>query len=193
MGPYVHPFSVGATIVISRLSNYCWTRYHFLDKVGYQTKVCPAKRHSFILALSAYSSKTAPWNTFSYNRILISRIRRNFWQSFKKIVVRVRNPIVESHPDYLVGLETWETLCTSQIEASTSPPGNPPGIWIFGKFLFKFPPHRAGKLFKCPHPWEYYQITVLTFPCFLSCFWSCACKHCLLDNTYLYTININRS
>ena len=28
-------------------------------------------------------------------------------------------------------------LCTSQIEASTSPPGNPPGIWIFGKFLFK--------------------------------------------------------
>ena len=38
MGPYVHPFSVGATIVISRLPNYCWTRYHFLDKVGYQSK-----------------------------------------------------------------------------------------------------------------------------------------------------------
>ena len=36
-------------------------------------------------------------------------------------------------------------------------PGNPPGIWIVGKFLFKFPPHRAEKLFKCPHPWEYYQ------------------------------------
>ena len=43
------------------------------------------------------------------------------------------------------------------------PPGNPPGIWIFGKFLFKFPPHRAKKLFKCPHPRENYQITVLTF------------------------------
>ena len=32
------------------------------------------------------------------------------------------------------------------------PPGNPPGIWIFGKFVFKFPPPRAEKLFKCPHP-----------------------------------------
>ena len=32
------------------------------------------------------------------------------------------------------------------------PPGNPPGIWIFGKSLFKFPLPRAEKLFKCPHP-----------------------------------------
>ena len=32
------------------------------------------------------------------------------------------------------------------------PPGNPPGIWIFEKILFKFPPHRAEKLFKCPNP-----------------------------------------
>ena len=31
------------------------------------------------------------------------------------------------------------------------PPGSLPGISIFGKFLFKFPPHRAEKLFKCPH------------------------------------------
>ena len=32
-----------------------------------------------------------------------------------------------------------------------SPPGNPPGIWIFGKFLFKSPPPpEAEKLFKCP-------------------------------------------
>ena len=30
------------------------------------------------------------------------------------------------------------------------PPGNPPGIWIFGKFWFKFPPPEAEKLFKCP-------------------------------------------
>ena len=29
------------------------------------------------------------------------------------------------------------------------PPGNPPGNWIFGKFLFKFPPPEAEKLFKC--------------------------------------------
>ena len=58
-------------------------------------------------------------------------------------------------------------LCTSQIEASTTPPpGNPPGIWIFRKFLLKFPPHRAEKLFKCPHPRENYQITVLLFSSF---------------------------
>ena len=29
-------------------------------------------------------------------------------------------------------------------------PGIPPGIWTFGKFLFKFTPPEAEKLFKCP-------------------------------------------
>ena len=63
------------------------------------------------------------------------------------------------------------------------PPGKPPGIWIFGKFWFKFPPHRAVKLFKCPHPRKNYQIAVLTF------------QHVLLslDNTYLFIINVNHS
>ena len=61
------------------------------------------------------------------------------------------------------------TFCISQIEAQTSPRGNPPpGIWIFLKILFKFPTPEAGKLFKCPiigpfqvikcpHPWETFQ------------------------------------
>ena len=31
-----------------------------------------------------------------------------------------------------------------------SPPGNPPGIWLFWKLLFKFPPTRAKIPFKCP-------------------------------------------
>ena len=43
------------------------------------------------------------------------------------------------------------------------PLGNIPGIWIFEKFLIKFPPHRAEKLFKCPHPRENYRIATLTF------------------------------
>ena len=45
------------------------------------------------------------------------------------------------------------------------PPGNPPGIWLFWKLLFKFPPNRAKMPFKCPtqgsiqvvkcpHPWD---------------------------------------
>ena len=32
------------------------------------------------------------------------------------------------------------------------PSGSPRGILMFGKLLFKFPPHRAEKLFKCPTP-----------------------------------------
>ena len=52
----------------------------------------------------------------------------------------------------------------SKLPHPSPPPGNPPGIWVFGKFLFKFPSHRAEKLFKCPHPRANYQITVLTFP-----------------------------
>ena len=57
-------------------------------------------------------------------------------------------------------------LCIGQIEASTCPPGNPPGIWLFWQLLFKFPPTRAKMPFKCPtlgsiqvikcpHPEEY--------------------------------------
>ena len=30
------------------------------------------------------------------------------------------------------------------------PPGNPPGIWLFWKLLFKFPPIQAKMPFKCP-------------------------------------------
>ena len=52
------------------------------------------------------------------------------------------------------------------------PPGNPPGIWILGKFVFKFPPPEAEKLFKCPiigpfqvikcpHPRETSQLLLL--------------------------------
>ena len=42
-------------------------------------------------------------------------------------------------------------LCIGQIEVSTCPPpGNPPGIWLFWKLLFKFPPTRAKIPFKCP-------------------------------------------
>ena len=56
-------------------------------------------------------------------------------------------------------------LCASQIEASTPPPppGNHRAFEFLENFLFKFPAHRAEKLFKCPHHREDYQITVLTF------------------------------
>ena len=47
--------------------------------------------------------------------------------------------------NYIIG-----SLCVGQIQASTSPPGNPPGIWLFWKLLFKFPPTRAKMPFKCP-------------------------------------------
>ena len=47
--------------------------------------------------------------------------------------------------NYIIG-----SLCIGQIQASTSPPGNPPGIWLFWKLLFKFPAIRAKMPFKCP-------------------------------------------
>ena len=49
--------------------------------------------------------------------------------------------------NYIIG-----SLCIGQIQASTSPPGNPPGISLFWKLLFKFPATRAKMPFKCPHP-----------------------------------------
>ena len=47
--------------------------------------------------------------------------------------------------NYIIG-----SLCIGQIQASTSPPGNPPGIWLFWKLFFKFPATRAKMPFKCP-------------------------------------------
>ena len=52
---------------------------------------------------------------------------------------------------------------TVKLKLNIPPPGNPLGIWIFGKFLENFPLRRAEKRFKCPHPQENYQITIQTF------------------------------
>ena len=61
---------------------------------------------------------------------------------------------------YVVRYNGVSALCTSQIEASTSP-GQPSGHLNFWKFFCSnSPPHRAKKLFKCPTPWK---ITRLLF------------------------------
>ena len=54
-----------------------------------------------------------------------------------------------------------------------------PGYLNFWKVFVQIPPPRAEKLFKCPHPRENYQITVLTFQKLLKL---CMCKHGLLEN-----------
>ena len=70
-----------------------------------------------------------------------------------------------------------------------SPPGNPQAFEFFAKFLFKFPPPEAEKLFKCPiiglfqvikcpHPRE-------TFRELLLCSGSCVCKHGLRQHSYM--------
>ena len=43
-------------------------------------------------------------------------------------------------------------------------PGNTPGIWIFEKFVFKFPPPQAKKLFKCPTIDSFQVIKNAIFP-----------------------------
>ena len=44
-----------------------------------------------------------------------------------------------------------ETLCTSQIEASTSPPGQPHGHLNFWKSFVQIPPSRGRKAIQMPH------------------------------------------
>ena len=78
----------------------------------------------------------------------------------------------------------WEPKVMYQSNRSFNIP--PPGHLNFGKFfLFKFPPPQAEKLFKCPHPHENYQITVLTMISEGSIILLklCMCKRGLLDNT----------
>ena len=69
---------------------------------------------------------------------------------------------------YLSKISVMAQFCHSRVmylsnRSFVIPPGNPPGIWVLGKLLFKFPPPRAEKLFKCPHSRENYQITVSIF------------------------------
>ena len=74
----------------------------------------------------------------------------------------------EQNKDILNSLSASGSLCTSQVEASTSPPGNSPGHLNFWKIFVEIPPPRAKKLFKCltigpfqvikwPHP-RYVQV-----------------------------------
>ena len=62
------------------------------------------------------------------------------------ILRKVRNKI----PVHFSHFKKIVELCIGQIAASIYPPGNPLGIWLFWKLLFKFPPTRAKMPFKCP-------------------------------------------
>ena len=46
---------------------------------------------------------------------------------------------------------SMKSLCTSQIEASTSPPGQPPGHLNFWKICVQIPPSRGRKAVQMPH------------------------------------------
>ena len=47
-------------------------------------------------------------------------------------------------------LTTPSLMYRSNRSFSMPPPGNPPGIWLFWKLLFKFLPTQAKMPFKCP-------------------------------------------
>ena len=85
-------------------------------------------------------------------------------------------------------------LCTSQVEASTSPPGHPPGNLNFWKFFVQIPTSPGRKAVQMPPPLEELPGYCFNFSVasimLLRC---CACKHGLLDNTDSHTIKINRS
>ena len=44
----------------------------------------------------------------------------------------------------------WCQFMYYSIGSFNIPPGNPPGIWLFGKLLFKFPTTRTNMPLKCP-------------------------------------------
>ena len=56
-----------------------------------------------------------------------------------------------------------ESLCTSQIEASTSPPRATPRVFEFLENFWNISHSPGRKAVQMPHPRENYQITVLTF------------------------------
>ena len=91
----------------------------------------------------------------------------NHWHLTKKIndskITGRFNDFMSSLSKVLMKCHTLKDFkvlmkCRSKLDCFVSvksklkhpPPGNPTGIWIFGKFLFKFPLPETEKLFKCP-------------------------------------------
>ena len=75
----------------------------------------------------------------------------NFYKEKDKLVFAGTGP---QHNLFLfttpILIGTWEIMYRSNRSFNMpSPPGNPPGIWLFWKWLFKFPPTRAKMPFKC--------------------------------------------
>ena len=52
--------------------------------------------------------------------------------------------------NFVLLLFYWVIMYRSNRSFNMPPPGNQPGIWLFWKLLFKFPPTRDKMPFKCP-------------------------------------------
>ena len=60
-----------------------------------------------------------------------------------------RSPMLNALRIYNTSIRIYNVSVKSKLQLSP-PPGQPPGIWLFWKLLFKFLPTRAKILFKCP-------------------------------------------
>ena len=83
--------------------------------------------------------------------------RDRAWLSQPLLLSSMQNLKVWEFGRLIVTFKTWCVpqfpcaLCTSQIEASTSPPGQPPGHLNFWKIFVQIPPSRGRKTVQMPH------------------------------------------
>ena len=105
-----------------------------------------------------------PGNICCGHKMFLNKIRNIFCLPDTKFVSATNVARAGKRGNICVGNNVSATMCPrlphQSNRSSNIPPGNPPSIWIFEKFLFKFHSPRAEKLFKRPHPRENYQITV---------------------------------
>ena len=81
------------------------------------------------------------WSKITFGAInLIFQIRAG-WTDFRAL------PSLSRYSHLIIHIFAYVSV---KSKLQHAPPGNSPGIWLFWKLLFKFPPTRAKMPFKCP-------------------------------------------
>ena len=125
------------------------------------------------------------------HKMLLNKIRNIFCLPDTKFVSATNVAHASKRGNICVDNNVSATICPrlpyQSNRSSNIPPGNPPGIWIFGKFFVQIPPSPGRKAVQMPPPSGKLPDYCLNFSeASMMLLKLCMFKHGLLDNTRSY-------